>query len=228
MASILSLAGLFIFSESHQSDAYSPKHFQRMFCNKFHGQDLGSGFALADLADHSGNLMVDFNEQCMQCKPNMICPSSAMYVRALPAQWQEPLCCEVKSLCTRPTGMTQTSCTANGLESAVPLLGMFVDSVVVWGDAWQQIASGSVHKLMVIATKVASSLAFGKTVANVETKKLQDAIGTYKQLLSSLSFLWSSIPNIYVMKVLNDLLQAAEQLVSIKQEVDYAKKVLAS
>ena len=64
---------------------------------------------------------------------------------------------------------------------------------------------------------VASSVAFGKTVANIETKQLQDAIGIYKQLLSSLSFLPS---NGFVMNVLNDLLHAAEQLLSIKQTID--------
>ena len=131
--SLWCLACFFLPSESRKGEeTYEPQHFRKLFCNSFTEKDVGEGYALTDLADDSGSSHVDFSKQCMQCNASIMCPSSSLYVRATPAQWKEPLCCEVKSLCMCPEGMTQTSCTANGLESLVPIYDLFVDNVVVW------------------------------------------------------------------------------------------------
>ena len=85
----------------------------------------------------------------------------------------------------------------------MPVVGLFVDSTVLWGDAWQRKAVGHVHKLVTVTMNAV----FTKLAEEIEIMTLENAIGHVQTLLEF--FKWFRPPHDSTLMLLNKLLAVA-------------------
>mmetsp|Transcript_124581 Transcript_124581/g.338412 ORF Transcript_124581/g.338412 Transcript_124581/m.338412 type:complete len:713 (+) Transcript_124581:95-2233(+) len=153
----------------------SPEAVQRSFCNTMHGTEWGNGYDM-------GN--IDFSTTCAFCAKTPICNFTDKSILSASAS-DSPLCCIVRSKCSCPIGMTQTSCTSNAIKNNIPIYNLFSDSDVVWVDAWQQFWSSRVSQLILTSSAFARVLTEMKHRATLREvmqarEALDDALGPFR------------------------------------------------
>lgn len=203
----------------------SAEAIRKSFCNTFSADGLDS----YEDYDISGLNAVDFHSYCARCEAGSVCPSDMLTLRSSTAPWETPMCCEVKSRCTCPLGMTSTSCTRNAMENALPGFGLFADTAIPWDQAWQQYWAGQIAHLVVALSRFAHQVSTTNSVwggaqalRSKKLKDLQKARAALEDAIQPLEFLGNMF-DLRDAKALKDLMEGCEEIVDTTKFLEFRR-----